>query len=215
MFGERLKSRRKELSMTQLELAGRLGVGKGTVWTWESGERTPSVDTLKQLATELNCSIDWLLGLSDTPNLPTADLRGIKPGFIKQPYNGWCDLTRLKATTITVHDAITEIPDPETFVIPLVFTPGDIDDLVNLPISDWPWEDGSLTIYDCIPASEMELISDTGVVLWWLDVEEIEETVTRNIDVEHLNYKAQFIVMQALEQRLNGAATLKFHSKGE
>ena len=61
----------------------------------------------------------------------------------------------------------------------------------------------------------MELISDTGVVLWWLDVEEIEETVTRNIDVEHLNYKAQFIVMQALEQRLNGAAKLKFHSKGE
>lgn len=204
-----MKIRRKALAMTQIALAKQLGVSKGTVANWEVGQRTPSVEILKRMASILNCSVDWLLGMSDTPCVPSPDVRGIKPGFIKTAYNGWLDISNVRATTITVHDAITEIPDPESFVIPLVFTPGDIGDFEHLPISEWPWDDGDLIIYDCIPGKELELISDTGVVLWWLDTEEVEAAITQRIDKEHLSYKAQFIVMQALEQRLREAGNMR------
>lgn len=42
MFSERLKASRKEVGLTQVELAKILKVSNGTIGMWETGKREPS-----------------------------------------------------------------------------------------------------------------------------------------------------------------------------
>lgn len=61
-FGERIKEIRKRNNMTQTELAELMKVTKGTVSTWETNRRTPSVDTYFELGSFLGVDIGYLLG---------------------------------------------------------------------------------------------------------------------------------------------------------
>lgn len=61
-FGERIKEIRKRNNMTQTELAELMKVTKGTVSTWETNRRTPSVDTYFELGSYLGVDIGYLLG---------------------------------------------------------------------------------------------------------------------------------------------------------
>lgn len=47
-------------------LAWRVGVSRGTAYSWMKGHSMPSADALVKLRRELGVSIDWLLGVSDT-----------------------------------------------------------------------------------------------------------------------------------------------------
>lgn len=51
---------RRSKNLTQLQLAGALGVTRSTVAMWESGESLPRADKLPQLAQILGCTIDDL-----------------------------------------------------------------------------------------------------------------------------------------------------------
>ena len=62
---------RKKAGLSQKEIAIILKVAPPTVSNWERGERTPAGKHLLKLTSILNCSIDYLLGNSDNPNLPT------------------------------------------------------------------------------------------------------------------------------------------------
>lgn len=64
-FSERLKQLRKEKNLTQLELANKTGVNRVTYTNWENGNREPSLDKIVELAANLNCTIDYLLGESN------------------------------------------------------------------------------------------------------------------------------------------------------
>ncbi len=64
-FPERLKLLRKEMGLTQTELAEKLGLKQVTVAKWEKGERTPYIDYFIELAKFFNCTIDFLVGLVD------------------------------------------------------------------------------------------------------------------------------------------------------
>lgn len=66
--GKRLKKRRIELGLSQEELAARLETTQKQIWRYESGEVDPSAETLVRLAKVLNVSVDYLLGLVDTPD---------------------------------------------------------------------------------------------------------------------------------------------------
>lgn len=72
--GERLRSRRIELGLTQDELADRLNTTQNRVWLFEAGKSEPSADMLVRLAKVLDVSTDYLLGLVDAPDetYPTA-----------------------------------------------------------------------------------------------------------------------------------------------
>ena len=61
MNGYNLKILRKHRGYTQTTLGKAVGATKGTVSTWETGSRNPSIPTLIKLADLLNCSIDVLL----------------------------------------------------------------------------------------------------------------------------------------------------------
>lgn len=65
MFAERLKTIRKEKGYTQVSLAEKLEVSKGTVAMWETGKRTPDFETLITLSDIFDVRTDYLLGKSD------------------------------------------------------------------------------------------------------------------------------------------------------
>lgn len=55
------KNFRKEASLSQQEIADKLGVSQQCVAKWESGESLPRADKLPQLAEILGCTVDELL----------------------------------------------------------------------------------------------------------------------------------------------------------
>lgn len=65
MFGTRLKELRKKNRYTQVTLAEKLGVSKGTVAMWEVGKRKPDFETLCTLSELFDVRTDYILGQSD------------------------------------------------------------------------------------------------------------------------------------------------------
>ncbi|EET60000.1 DNA-binding helix-turn-helix protein [Marvinbryantia formatexigens DSM 14469] len=57
-----LKKIRIENSLTQEEMAERLAVTRQAVSRWENGDATPNIETLKQISTAFDVSINTLLG---------------------------------------------------------------------------------------------------------------------------------------------------------
>ena len=62
MFGENLKTLRKQKGFSQEELAARLHVVRQTVSKWEKGLSVPDADALIRLAEVLEVSVSELLG---------------------------------------------------------------------------------------------------------------------------------------------------------
>lgn len=71
IFGQRLKSLRKEKGWTQEELAKKLGVSRSAVAGWESSckDNLPEGEVLIKIATIFGVSVDYLLGRTDNPKL--------------------------------------------------------------------------------------------------------------------------------------------------
>ncbi len=78
MFGEKLRSLRKERNMTQVDLAKALGLDKSSIAKYESAGIIPSVETLQKIAAFFNVSIDYLLNaqLYDINNIFNVEIIG-------------------------------------------------------------------------------------------------------------------------------------------
>lgn len=70
MFAERLKQLRAENKMTQVQLAEKLGVSKGTVAMWETNKRSPSFEMLADMSDLFDRRMDYILGYSDDASSP-------------------------------------------------------------------------------------------------------------------------------------------------
>lgn len=64
--GERLKNERVLQNLTQEDMANKLGITRQAYGNYEAGKRDVDSQTLVKLATLLNISVDYLLGLSPT-----------------------------------------------------------------------------------------------------------------------------------------------------
>lgn len=64
-FSERLKELRKQAHLTQVELAGKLGIVQSSYADWERGRKKPTQDNLVKIAQVLNVSVDYLVGNSE------------------------------------------------------------------------------------------------------------------------------------------------------
>lgn len=62
--GEVISKRRKELGLTQNQLAGFLNISFQAVSKWENGTAYPDIALLPKLAAALNTTVDALLGYS-------------------------------------------------------------------------------------------------------------------------------------------------------
>ena len=67
-FGQRIKNLRLQSSMTQKDLAGKVGVSVMAVRNWESGAKKPNMDALLSMAKVFCVSLDTLLGVSSVEN---------------------------------------------------------------------------------------------------------------------------------------------------
>lgn len=67
LIGERIKVRRKQLGLTQEELAFESETSQGAISRYELGVNEPTAEAIITLAIALNCSTDYLLGMSDNP----------------------------------------------------------------------------------------------------------------------------------------------------
>ena len=64
-FSERLKYLRKQAHLTQVELAGKLGIVQSSYADWERGKKKPTQENLVKIAQILNVSVDYLVGNSE------------------------------------------------------------------------------------------------------------------------------------------------------
>lgn len=69
MLPQRIKKRRKDLGLTQDQLAGLINSRKSTISNYETGYSSPSGEVLKDLATALKTSVDYLLGRTEDPSI--------------------------------------------------------------------------------------------------------------------------------------------------
>ena len=67
-LSERLYSLRKEHGLTQEDAAKELGISMKSYCRYEKDEREPSASVLIQMARFYQVSLDYLVGLKDTPD---------------------------------------------------------------------------------------------------------------------------------------------------
>ena len=63
VFSKRLKEIRKKAGITQQQLGDMVGVTKVSICCYENGTRTPTLETLIDLADSLNVHLNYLLGV--------------------------------------------------------------------------------------------------------------------------------------------------------
>lgn len=88
-MGERLRLERLRRNLTMERLGELVGVRKNTISQYEHGNRTPSLEVIRELAAQFDVSLDYLVGLSDDPD-PRRDQRDLKAILEKNPlhYDG-------------------------------------------------------------------------------------------------------------------------------
>ena len=74
MLNQRIREVRQARGMSQVELAGLLGVTKQSVSNWENDNIQPSIEMLVKLALTLGVSTDYLLGLDGRKTLDVSGL---------------------------------------------------------------------------------------------------------------------------------------------
>lgn len=84
-FADRLIKLRKSHSLSQEELALKLGVSRQAVSKWERAESSPDTDNLVNLAKLYNISLDSLIAANKRQN---GDDALTPPDFIKKELNG-------------------------------------------------------------------------------------------------------------------------------
>lgn len=73
-FGQKLRDLRKQKNLTQKQLAEQIGVQNSVISFYEVGDRTPSPDILRKLASVLHVSVDYLMGIEKHESIDVSGL---------------------------------------------------------------------------------------------------------------------------------------------
>ena len=87
-LGEKIREYRKAAGKTQAGLAKDLGISYMTVRRWETGERAPSIDQIRSVASQLNTSIEGLLDIAPQGGERIQNTRPVRGGVIEVPVLG-------------------------------------------------------------------------------------------------------------------------------
>ena len=69
----RIKQLRQDNGWLQADLAKKLQTSRQAIGNYETGERSPDVETILKLCAIFDCSADYLLGRSDLPSPELSD----------------------------------------------------------------------------------------------------------------------------------------------
>ncbi|WP_297634696.1 helix-turn-helix transcriptional regulator [uncultured Clostridium sp.] len=67
-LGERIKTRRKELGLTQKELGSKVLLSEFNISKYERDYSSPDLETIAKLSDALDCTLDYLHGKTNNPN---------------------------------------------------------------------------------------------------------------------------------------------------
>jgi len=70
ILGQRISERRRQLGLSQEELAHRLKTNQRQVSRYENAQNDPTVNVLLAIAEALHTTPAWLLGFDDDPESP-------------------------------------------------------------------------------------------------------------------------------------------------
>lgn len=84
-LGEKIREYRKAAGKTQAGLAKDLGISYMTVRRWETGERAPSIEQIRSIASQLNTSIEELLDIAPQGGERIQNTRPVRGGVIEVP----------------------------------------------------------------------------------------------------------------------------------
>lgn len=73
-IGKYIAGKRKELGMTQRQLAEKLGMSDKSVSKWERGMNYPDISRLEAISQALDCTIIELLGIEDSSPREVAEV---------------------------------------------------------------------------------------------------------------------------------------------
>ena len=74
-IGQRIKTLREEIGMSQQDLAGRLGILRPTISQMERGERRITPEEIVKMSKILNTSVEYLMGMEDQPEVVLQERR--------------------------------------------------------------------------------------------------------------------------------------------
>jgi transcriptional regulator with XRE-family HTH domain len=83
-FPERLRDLRAARGLQQFPLAETIGMQSASISAWEAGRSGPNLHRLILLAKSLGASIDYLLGLADSPDLPAPFPKRALPAWVQE-----------------------------------------------------------------------------------------------------------------------------------
>jgi transcriptional regulator with XRE-family HTH domain len=88
-FGRRLKERREDKGLTQQQLGKLINVSDATINRYERDLREPGIETIKLLSKVLDCTTDYLFGVSDQlkPGPPSKDEEEDELDFVIAAHN--------------------------------------------------------------------------------------------------------------------------------
>lgn len=87
MFGEVIQKLRKSYGLSQVDLAGKLGVTKQAVSNWENNNILPSIDMLIRIAQYFSVSCDYLLEMDHRHFIDASELTIEEVSHIQQIVN--------------------------------------------------------------------------------------------------------------------------------
>lgn len=158
-FGQRLRSAREAVHppVTQRDVASRLGVSFSAVNLWEQGKSFPKPQLLVELSKWFSVSVDWLLGIEQSPrkNIPLASgtqLVSTVPVVAPQALNRWSWDVALGAVQTT-------IPYPERTAAAIVVSSDSLASVVKpgdyaILSKSHQWEPGNIVLATIGRASE-------------------------------------------------------------
>lgn len=80
MINIKISSRRKELGLSQADLARAIGVSRGSVNKWEKGDISIKGDNLSALARILKCDVNWLLNGQGSLTSNSSEISNVTAG---------------------------------------------------------------------------------------------------------------------------------------
>lgn len=106
--GDRIKSRRVHLGLTQEQLADSVGVTYQAVQQWESGKSNPKGKRLHALSDALRCTKSWIEfgedeGHKPSNVIPGPDIKGRFPLISWVAAGTWSDITKLSLEDSTLY----------------------------------------------------------------------------------------------------------------
>lgn len=116
IFSDRIKALRLRRGLSQEQLADLLGVRKGTVGNWESGQNGATIGRIRKIAKKLNVSCEYLVGNADeqpfSDTLPT-NWEGPSKGYSLKPKR----VDELRDALIESSVSLDQLPPPVQFAI--------------------------------------------------------------------------------------------------